>query len=100
LSREGIFRHLRTELYAHMHHMPLSFFASTKTGEIMNRVSSDVDNVDDVVSGTLVTIVTNIFTLVSTAVAIFVLNWRLALLAVAGFPLLIFSFLPAGPQKD
>ena len=45
---------------AHLHKMPISFFTSTKTGEIMNRVSSDVDNVDNIVTGTLVTIVTNV----------------------------------------
>jgi len=93
---EGILRDLRTHLFAHMHHMPLSFFAGTKTGEIMNRVSNDVDNVDDVVSGTLVTIVTNIFTLVSTAITVFVLDWRLALLAVAILPLLIYPLWPVG----
>jgi ATP-binding cassette subfamily B protein len=93
---EGILRDLRTELFSHMHHMPLSFFTSTKTGEIINRVSSDVDNVDDVVSGTLVTILTNVFTLVSTGVAIFALDWRLALLAVAVVPLLIYPLFPVG----
>ena len=40
--------------------MSLSFFTNTKTGKIMNRVSSDVDNVDNVVTGTFVTIVTNV----------------------------------------
>jgi ATP-binding cassette subfamily B protein len=93
---EGILRDLRTELYAHMHRMPLAFFAGTKTGEIMNRVSSDVDNVDDVVSGTLVSIITNILTLVTTLVAIFVLNWRLALLAVAILPFGIYPLWPVG----
>ncbi len=56
-------RDIRTSLVAHLHTMPLSFFTGTKTGEIMNRVSSDVDNVDNVVTGTLVSIVTNVFTI-------------------------------------
>jgi ATP-binding cassette subfamily B protein len=93
---EGILRDLRTRLFSHMHHMPLSFFASTKTGEIMNRVSSDVDNVDDVVSGTLVTIITNVLILITTTVAIFILNWRLAIVAVAVVPLLIYPMFPVG----
>jgi len=41
----------------------LSFFTSDQTGEIMNRVSNDVDNIDNVVTGTLVSIVTNVFTM-------------------------------------
>jgi ATP-binding cassette, subfamily B, bacterial len=96
VAAESILRDLRTELYSHLHKMPLSFFTATKTGEIMNRVSNDVDNVDDVISMTLVTILTNIFTLLSTAVAIFVLDWRLALLAVAIVPLMIYPLWPVG----
>jgi len=43
---EGIMRDMRDALVTHLHSMPLSFFTSTKTGEIMNRVSSDVDNIE------------------------------------------------------
>ncbi|WP_317996489.1 ABC transporter ATP-binding protein [Vulcanimicrobium alpinum] len=93
---EGIMRDIRTSLVNHLHTMPLSFFTSTKTGEIMNRVSSDVDNVDNVVTGTLVSIVTNVFTMVTTVVTIFVLDWRLALLSLAIIPLMILPLSPVG----
>ena len=76
---EGIMRDIRTSLVAHLHRMPLHFFTGTKTGEIMNRVSNDVDNVDNVVTGTLTTIVTNVVIIATTIVAMFVWNWRLAL---------------------
>ncbi len=91
---EGIMRDIRTSLVAHLHRMPLSFFTNTKTGEIMNRVSSDVDNIDNVVTGTLVSIVTNVALIVTTLVTIFVLDWRLSLVAIAVVPLMI---LPLGP---
>ena len=57
---EGIMRDIRTSFVARIHRMPLNFFTGTKTGEIMNRVSNDVDNVDNIVTGTLTTIVTNV----------------------------------------
>ena len=91
---EGIMRDIRTSLVAHLHRMSLSFFTNTKTGEIMNRVSSDVDNVDNVVTGTLVSIVTNVAMMITTLVTIFILDWRLALIAIAVVPLMI---LPLGP---
>ncbi len=91
---EGIMRDIRTSLVAHLHRMSLSFFTNTKTGEIMNRVSSDVDNVDNVVTGTLVSIVTNVAMMVTTLVTIFILDWRLAFIALAVVPLMI---LPLGP---
>ncbi|MGA9019643.1 MAG: ABC transporter ATP-binding protein [Candidatus Cybelea sp.] len=91
---EGIMRDIRTSLVGHLHCMPLHFFTGTKTGEIMNRVSNDVDNVDNVVTGTLTTIVTNVVTIATTLVAMFVWNWRLALISVIIVPLMI---LPLGP---
>jgi ATP-binding cassette subfamily B protein len=96
LIGEGIMRDIRTSLVAHLHRMPLSFFTGTKTGEIMNRVSNDVDNIDNVVTGTLVSIVTNLFTMVTTVVTIFVLDWRLALVAMAVIPLMIVPLSPVG----
>lgn len=91
---EGIMRDLRTRLVSHLQRMPVAFFTGTKTGEIMNRVSNDVDNVDNVVTGTLTQIITNFVVIVTTAVAMFVWNWRLALLSVFVVP---FMVLPLGP---
>jgi ATP-binding cassette subfamily B protein len=96
LVGEGIMRDIRTSLVAHLHRMPISFFTNTKTGEIMNRVSSDVDNVDNVVTGTLVTIVTNLATILTTVVTMLVLDWKLSLLALAVVPLMILPLSPVG----
>jgi len=93
---EGIMRDIRTSLVSHLHLMPLSFFTNTKTGEIMNRVSNDVDNIDNVVTGTLVTIVTNLFTMLTTVVTIFVLDWRLAIMALAVLPFMLAPLMPVG----
>jgi ATP-binding cassette subfamily B protein len=96
LVGEGIMRDMRDALVRHLHRMPLSFFASTKTGEIMNRVSNDVDAVDSVVTGTLVTIVTNVAMILTTLIAIFLLNWRLALLSLIVVPIMILPLSPVG----
>jgi ATP-binding cassette subfamily B protein len=93
---EGIMRDLRTSLVTHLHKMPVSFFTSTKTGEIMNRVSNDVDNIDGVVTGTLTSIFTNVVVILTTLVAMFVWNWRLALLSIVIVPLMIVPLGPVG----
>jgi ATP-binding cassette, subfamily B, bacterial len=93
---EGIMRDIRTRLVSHLHRMPIAFFTGTKTGEIMNRVSNDVDNIDNVVTGTLTTIVTNVAIIATTLVAMFVWNWRLALISVAVVPLMVFPLGPVG----
>jgi ATP-binding cassette subfamily B protein len=93
---EGIVRDIRCALVSHMHHMALDFFTSTKTGEIMNRVSNDVESIDTVLTNTLVPVVSNIFTLVTTSAAIIWLDWRLALLSMVVVPLMILPIFPVG----
>lgn len=96
LVGEGIMRDIHTKLVAHLHRMPLDFFTSTKTGEIMNRVSNDVDSIDGVVTGTLVTVLSNLIMIVTTIVTILVLDWKLALLSLALIPLMILPIWPIG----
>ena len=93
---EGIMRDMRVSLVSHLHKMPLRFFTGTKTGEIMNRVSSDVDNIDNVVTGTLTTLLTNFITILTTVAWMFVWNWRLALLSIAIVPLMVLPLSPVG----
>jgi len=96
VAGEGIMRDIRSSLVAHLHRMPISFFTSTKTGEIMNRVSNDVDNIDNVVTGTMTTIVTNVAVMATTVITMFVLDWKLALLALVVVVLMIIPLGPVG----
>jgi ATP-binding cassette subfamily B protein len=86
---EGIIFDLRLALYIHLQKMSLRFFTATKTGELMNRLSSDVVGAQQAITGTLVIVVSNV---VSVAVTFFVMvqaEWRLTLLAVAALPLFV-----------
>lgn len=93
---EGIMRDLRCQIVSHLQQMPIEFFAVTRAGELLNRVSSDIDSLDDIVSGTLVTIISNILVLASTIVTMFILDWRLAILALALLPPMILPLWPVG----
>ncbi len=93
---EGIVRDIRTSLILQLHKMPLNFFTSTKAGEIMNRVANDVDSIDGVLTGTLSTVVSNFFTIITTLVAIWFLNWILALFCLVLLPLMIVPIWPVG----
>jgi len=89
-------RDVRTAVVAHLHYLPLSFYTTTKTGEIMNRATNDIDSVDDAVSGTLVSIVANFATMGATIVTMFVLDWRLALVSLAIVPGIVAPIGPIG----
>ena len=86
---EGIIFDLRRELFAHLQRMSLRFFTATKTGELMNRLNSDVVGAQQAITGTFVSIVSNV---ISVIVILFVMvqaDWRLTLLAVAALPLFV-----------
>ena len=93
---EGIIRDLHTSLVSHLHKMPLEFFTSTKTGEIMNRVSNDVESVDNVITMTIVSIISNILTIITTLVAIFAIDWRLAIVSLLVVPVMVLPLWPVG----
>jgi ATP-binding cassette subfamily B protein len=86
---EGMIHDLRRSVYAHLQRMSLRFFTNTHAGEMMSRVNNDVIGAQRAITGTLVTILSNIFSLAATLALMISLEWRLTLLGVAILPLFI-----------
>jgi ATP-binding cassette subfamily B protein len=86
---EGLIYDLRRTLYDHMQRMGLRFFTNTKSGELISRLNNDVVGAQRAVTGTLVSILTNIVMLTLTLTIMLRLEWRLAILAVLILPLFI-----------
>ena len=86
---EGIIYDLRQELFAHLQRMSLRFFTATKTGELMNRLNSDVVGSQQAITGTFVSIVSNVISVVVILIVMIQANWTLTLLAVAALPLFV-----------
>ena len=86
---------MKNQMYAHLQTMPQSFFTNEKPGDIVTRMTSDINGVSSVLSGTLTSIVSNVVTVVTTLVALFSMNWRLALVGVIVVPLFILPALSA-----
>ncbi len=83
---QHIMRDLRNKLFTHLQGMSLRFFSSTRVGEIQSRLVSDVSGVQGVVSGTVSDALANVTTVASALIAMFVLDWRLTLLAIGILP--------------
>jgi len=83
---ERVIARIRRELYAHIQGMPLSFFASLHSAELMTRVVSDVNRLARLSSSVLVMAVRHVATIVALLVVMFAREWALALIAVAIFP--------------
>ncbi len=87
---EGVIYDLRRALYQRLQRMSLRFFTQTRTGELMSRLNNDVIGAQRAISNTLVTIISNIVTLVATLSIMIALEWRLTLLGLVILPLFIF----------
>ncbi len=86
---QQVMRDLRNALYTHLQRMPLRFFTATRTGEIQSRLGSDVGGVQQVVTETATSVVSNLATALSTITAMWLLDGRLALLSVGLLPLFL-----------
>ena len=87
---EGIIFDLRRSLYTHLQAMSLRFFTETKTGELISRLNSDVVGAQTAITGTFVTIISNLISVVVILIVMVRAEWRLTLLAVAALPLFVF----------
>ena len=90
---------MKNQMYHHLQYMPHSFFTTEKQGDIITRMNTDISGVSTVISGTLTSIVSNIATVVTTLVALFNMNWKLALVGIAVIPLLILPTRSAGKTR-
>ena len=79
---QGVMLDVRDALHSHLQRLSVGFYTSTRTGEILSRLSTDVNSVQQTVTGPLTGLATNLFALLVAAALMFSLNWRLALLAV------------------
>ena len=86
---EGIIFDLRQELFVHLQRMSLRFFTATKTGELMNRLNSDVVGSQQAITGTFVSIVSNVISVIVILIVMIQASWQLTLLAVAALPLFV-----------
>ncbi|MCA9923980.1 MAG: hypothetical protein KC421_16500, partial [Anaerolineales bacterium] len=74
---EGVIFDLRRALYVHMQQMSLRFFTQTRTGELMSRLNNDVIGAQRAISDTIVSIVSNVISLVGSLAILLTLEWRL-----------------------
>lgn len=86
---ESLIADLRNALFNHMQRLSLRFFTHAKTGELMSRLNNDVIGAQRALTGTFITILTNLVTVVTTLAIMLSLEWRLTLLGVVILPLFI-----------
>jgi ATP-binding cassette, subfamily B, bacterial len=86
---EGVIYDLRVAVFGHVQRMPISFFTRTQTGALTNRLNTDVIGAQRALTTTIGGVASNVITLVTTLIAMALLEWRLTLLSLVVLPLFI-----------
>ena len=83
---ENVIRNIQAHVYKHVQTLPLSSFDARKTGYLTNRVFNDSQQLSSLTGGTFISIIINSCVALGTLCVVFVLNWKLTLVAVSVVP--------------
>jgi len=86
LLGQRVMRDLRIEIFAHLQRLSISFFDRNPVGRLVTRVTSDVESLNELFTAGVVAGIGDLFTLLAIAVAMLIVDWRLALAAFAVIP--------------
>ena len=70
---------MRVELFAHLQTLSMAYHDQHQVGDLMSRVTNDTEAINQVLSNGLIQFITNILLLGGIMVAMFLLNWQLAI---------------------
>lgn len=84
-------RNLRQDLFNKFQTLSLRFFDKRTHGDLMSRVTNDIDSLNSALSQSIIQIFSSILMLIGVAIAMFSLNWVLAIVALLIIPLIIFT---------
>lgn len=87
---QAILHDLRVRLYSHLQTLSLRFFTGTRSGEVQSRIADDIAGLRALMTDTANQLGRSLSSVLMTAVAIFILDWRLALFVLLIVPLTVF----------
>ncbi len=90
---------MRNTMYKHLQKMSQRFFTTNNQGDIITRMTSDISGVQQIITSTLTSIISNSITLVVALVVMFRENWILALIGVIIVPLFTIPTRSAGKTR-
>lgn len=88
---QNISAKMRSDLFCHVQKLPLSYFDTHSSGDVMSRLTNDMDNVNNAMSQTAVQVFTSIISIVGMLIAMLMLSPLLTLVCLIATPLTIFT---------
>jgi ATP-binding cassette subfamily B protein len=99
LVGQRVMHDLRSAVYRHLQRLSLAFFTRTRTGEVQSRIANDIGGVQNVVTSTATSIVSNVTTVLATIAAMVLLDWRLAAFSLALLPFFVWLTRRVGAER-
>ena len=90
---------MRNQMYQHLQNMSQRFFTTNNQGDIITRMTSDIDGVKSVITSTFSSILSNSITLIIAMIAMFQKNWILALVGIIIVPIFTVPTRQAGKKR-
>jgi ABC-type multidrug transport system, ATPase and permease components len=84
-----IILNMKDQMYSHLQHMSLKFYSAAKPGEIITRITNDIDGIQDIFNSTVVNALSSLIVLFSTGVVLITMNWKLAIVGMIILPTFI-----------
>ncbi|MBQ7539545.1 MAG: ABC transporter ATP-binding protein [Bacteroidaceae bacterium] len=94
--RTGIVRDIRTSVYHKIISLPLSFFSEERKGDIIARMSGDVQEIENSVTGSLEMLIKNPILIVIYMTTLLIISWELTIFTLVVLPLLIWAMSSIG----
>jgi ATP-binding cassette subfamily B multidrug efflux pump len=91
---------LRRSVEAKINRMPLSYFDKVQRGDLLSRVTNDIDNITQTMQQSLSGALTAVLTVVGVLIMMFSISWQLALVALVTLPLMAVIFGIIGPKSQ
>jgi len=91
---------LREDVEAKINRLPLSYFDKVQRGELISRVTNDIDNITQTMQQSLSGALTSVLTVVGVLIMMFSISWQLALVALVALPLMAVIFGVIGPRSQ
>ena len=96
---QRVMHDLRTAVFRHLQRLSLAFFTRTRTGEVQSRISNDIGGVQNVVTSTATSIVSNATTVIASMIGMIALSWELSLFAFALVPVFVLLTRRVGDER-
>lgn len=90
---------MKNNMFKHLQYMPYDFYTTSTQGDIITRMTSDIDGIQSTISTTMTSILSNVITLIVALIAMFNKNYILAILGLIIVPLLILPTRSVGKTR-